>query len=136
MDEFRMRLALQEIVRIQADPGGRHDPSWLAAIAAAGLGVPTMSEAEVHFAQLAKNVPLQSRIDMPPSDGIGHLTITMTYNSISREEQFSNSQFVRVRPGPMIPKRTALRSRVQLGLDGILDRIELCEAPEDNGEAE
>jgi hypothetical protein len=127
MNEFRLRLALQEIVRIQADPNGRQDSTWLAALAAAGLGVPSMREAEEHFCQLVKEAPLQSRMDVPPPDGIGHLTITMTYNSISREEWFSDSHFIRVHPGPICPKRTILRGRVQLNLDGILDQIEQCE---------
>jgi hypothetical protein len=38
MDDFRMRLVLEEIVRIQADPNGRHEAAWLAALAAAAMG--------------------------------------------------------------------------------------------------
>lgn len=68
---------------------------------------------------------------MPLSDGVGHLTITMTYDSLSREEHFTQGRAVRVHPGPIFPKRTILRGRVQGDLDRMLDRIEQCET-EDN----
>ncbi|HEY1932319.1 MAG TPA: hypothetical protein VGG99_09935 [Acetobacteraceae bacterium] len=128
MDEFRMRLALEEIVRIHADPDGRHDSAWLAALAAAALGAPAPREAEAHLARLAKDTPISVRVEAPPADGIGHLTITMTYNSIDRETWVSDGRGIRVYPGPIFPKRTFLRGYVQKDLDEMLDRIEQCEA--------
>jgi hypothetical protein len=92
-----------------------------------------MREAEEHVAQLAKNAPLSSRVEVPPQDGIGRFTITMTYNSIDRGKLFSTSRAVRVRKGPIFPKRTFLRGYVQGDLDGMLDRIEQCESPEEEG---
>ena len=69
-------------------------------------------------------------MEVPPADGIWHLTITMSYNSINREEWFSDARAIRVYPGPNFPKRTILRGRMQGDLDGMLDRIEQCEAPD------
>jgi hypothetical protein len=128
MEELRMRLALEEIVRTQADPKGRHDPVWLAALAAAALGAPSLREAEVHLARLAKDAPLSARTKVPAVDGIGHLSVTMTYNSIDRENCFSHARAIRVRRGPVFPKRTFLRGYVQKDLDQMLDRIEQCES--------
>lgn len=60
-----MRLALQEIVRLQADPEGNHDPAWYAALASAALGAPTNRDADLHLNRLWREAPVQSRVDMP-----------------------------------------------------------------------
>jgi len=62
-----------------------------------------------------------------PVDGIGYLRVEITYVSIDRVSSKTSTRLFRVRTGPVMPKRTIIRSQVQHDLDGVLDAIEQFE---------
>jgi len=63
-----------------------------------------------------------------PTDGIGHLTVTVSYEPIDRQSALESAHGFRVRKGPIMPQRQVLRERTLQTLEGVLERIESIEA--------
>ena len=87
------------------------------------------------MAQNEKKTRAQESIALPPHtgrtpDGFGYLSMTFTYESIDRENIKSISAAVRVRPGPVMKKRSLVRSELQKCLDEMFDYVEQTETPD------